>query len=211
MQLGSQMVFTFTDQIALVSKLAEVVSDDELLAELYQNIARQLIAEPQEAERILWRFWWAVDTFRKEKNYRRMSERQLKSYIPDWVAAIIPDETMSAAITAGFIDHWLPSVPHTSRLPDRDEMLRRLKSVYWDEDVEEHCFPRLLQHAGESLSAWQFGALVVDAMLGFPGVNPGRAARFIEHIEGYIDALIDDEHVLAEVRMMREGHEKSQG
>jgi len=86
-------------------------------------------------------------------------------------------------------------------LPDREEMLRRLRTVSANSDLSKRFYPILLQHAEQNRVVvgivMMFSVAVNDYTTGMP---TGVEMAVWNYVPAWIDALVDDQDVAAEAK-----------
>jgi hypothetical protein len=87
----------------------------------------------------------------------------------------------------------------TAVLPERDDMLARLKAVMDEPHAEQYLYPKLLRHAGQTKApegiALMFVLAIADYTAGLPA-SLGIALDFT--LPRWVTAIVDDEDVRRE-------------
>jgi hypothetical protein len=87
----------------------------------------------------------------------------------------------------------------TAVLPERDDMLARLKAVMDEPHAEQYLYPKLLKHAGQVKApegiALMFVLAIADYTAGLPPTL-GIALDFM--LPRFVAAIVDDEDVRGE-------------
>ena len=90
----------------------------------------------------------------------------------------------------------MPESPKTTTLPEREEMMRRLKSVMDDSDAVENFYPLILKAAGSELVGMGVVMMLQMAIADFTAdQTPFMALVLQSSVDAYITALVDDEEV----------------
>lgn len=90
----------------------------------------------------------------------------------------------------------IPNLAKTIILPERDEMLSRLTTV-WDEPyIIEHFYPHILNSAGTVEDGMGVALILQEAINVFAPSRPPMFAHLLQRrVDKYLTALIDDEKV----------------
>jgi len=92
---------------------------------------------------------------------------------------------------------------HVTRLPDADDMLRRLISVDDNPHKREKFYPIILKNAGRELAGMGVVNMFVFAIHDYTqGMPPFMAVMLFDQIDDYVQALVDDEQAKAEALEM---------
>lgn len=90
----------------------------------------------------------------------------------------------------------MPESPKTIILPDREDMLRRLKSVMDEPHAVEQFYPLILKDAGRELVGMGVVMMLQLAIADYTaGLPPVMGAMLQMRVDDYITALVDDEEV----------------
>jgi hypothetical protein len=91
-------------------------------------------------------------------------------------------------------------------LPERDEMLRRLRSVLNVDHVNGGLYPLLLEYAGRAHEGSGVVMMLVLAISDYTkGLPPQVSSLLLTRLRAYVTALIDNEEARSEAfRMMDE-------
>ena len=99
----------------------------------------------------------------------------------------------------------MPNGPKTIVLPEREDMLRRLKSVLDEPHAVERFYPLILKDAGRELVGMGVVMMLQLAIADYTaGMPPIMMAVVQMNVDDYITALVDDEEVRGDaLAMMR--------
>jgi hypothetical protein len=99
----------------------------------------------------------------------------------------------------------------TITLPDRDNMLRRLRTVSSDRYMEERFFPHILKSAGHELAGEGVVNMLQLAIMDFAQDMPPTVGSTLQlSVDAYITALVDDKEAReAALAMMKAVRERS--
>jgi hypothetical protein len=80
-------------------------------------------------------------------------------------------------------------------LPERDEMLRRLKSVIDEPHTTENFYPKLLKHAGQAKTGVGVGLMFQLAVFDYAGETGPVAAGLNVAAPSFMAVLVEDEDI----------------
>lgn len=99
----------------------------------------------------------------------------------------------------------MPNSPKTITLPEREDMLRRLKSVMDEPHAVERFYPLILKNAGRELVGMGVVMMLQLAVADYTADLPPIMGTLVQmNVDDYITALVDDEEVRGDaLAMMR--------
>ncbi len=91
------------------------------------------------------------------------------------------------------------------KLPDQDEMTKRLFAIGCTQDLRERFFPLLIKHAGEEVNSQKVIELLATAIEDYTQTMPESVIHSIKllmyvNARLFIRALVDDEASAAEIK-----------
>ena len=89
----------------------------------------------------------------------------------------------------------------TVKMPDGDEMFRRLQSVDKWPTLMNNCYPVMLQAAGQSLNSHGVVLMLLSGISELDGkVDKRVSAPLYNMIPQFIDVLVDDDNIREEAK-----------
>ena len=93
------------------------------------------------------------------------------------------------------------SIEKIIKLPEREEMLKRLISVSDNDRMQERFYPILLKNAGEERVAMGVVMMFVLAIADYTdGMPAALSAVLMMYVPSFVDALIDDKEVAQDAK-----------
>lgn len=93
-----------------------------------------------------------------------------------------------------------------TKLPERDDMFRRLVQVADMEDLKENFYPKLIESAGRELVSSGVIIMFVGAIHDYAKIQGGTAGILLyQLLPDYIDAIVDDEEVAKSAKAYVQG------